>query len=293
MSRATTGKGLSIKGKAGPFTVEASNFAPGTTAADIESALQGDTLDDNGGNGMLSCRIIASSPMVVAEMVFSERDIADRVISTYNNQRADGRVLHLHLKQAGTGSTPAAQGSEIDLVPAQETAASSRPVNDSAMEDVEMDNEGVSATFDDRDRRSRDGRKAESDSRDEGYDDYDDNERRGDRDREPDRDRDRDRERDRERERDRDRERERERYDHRDERNSASFRRGDLRPESYNSRPSHYGNGVGGLGRGSFGGPGSYPRGGGGGGGRGLYGDDMMRGGRRGGFGGGYRRGYW
>ncbi|KIV77312.1 hypothetical protein PV11_09118 [Exophiala sideris] len=290
--RGTTGKGLSIKGKAGPFTVEASNFAPGTTAADIESALQGDTVDDNGGNGMLSCRVISTSPAVVAEMVFSERAIADRVISTYNNQRADGRVLHLYLKQTDAGPTPLPQTSEVDLAPASEPAASSQPVIDNAMEDVEMDNEVGTSTYDDRDRRSRDGRKTE-DNRDERYEDYD-NERRGDRERDTDRDQDRDRERDRDRdrERERDRDRERERYERRDERDSgsSSYRRGAPRPENYNSRPSHYGNGVGGVPRGSFGGPGSYPRGGGGR----MHSDDMARGGRgRGGFGGGYRRGFW
>ncbi|KAI1622710.1 hypothetical protein EDD37DRAFT_635689 [Exophiala viscosa] len=284
--RGPAGKGLSIKGKAGPFTVEASNFAPGTTAADIESALQGDTVDDNGGNGMLSCRVIATNPAVVAEMVFSERGIADRVISTYNNQRADGRVLHLYLKQTDSAPAPLVQTSEIDAAPAQEPAASSQPVDGNAMEDVEMDNEGVASTYDDRDRRSRDGR-------DERHEDYDnERERRGDRPREPDRDRDRERERDRDRDRARDRDRESDRYERRDERDSGSgsYRRGDHRPENYNSRPSHYGNGVGGVPRGSFGGPGSVPRGGGR-----LHSDDMARGGRgRGGFGGGYgRRGYW
>ena len=71
------GAGLSIRGTAGPFVVEASNFAPGTTAADIESALQSVAVDSNGANGIISCRIVTASPTVIAEMVFTERHIAD------------------------------------------------------------------------------------------------------------------------------------------------------------------------------------------------------------------------
>ena len=52
------------------FVVEASNFARGTTAADIESALASETGDENGGSGMLSCRLIKTSPVVVAELMF-------------------------------------------------------------------------------------------------------------------------------------------------------------------------------------------------------------------------------
>ncbi|KAK5211861.1 hypothetical protein LTR47_003790 [Exophiala xenobiotica] len=261
-------QGLSIKGKAGPFTVEASNFAPGTTAADIESALQSETVDDNGASWMLSCRIISTSPTVVAEMVFSERHVADRVISTYNNQRADGRILHLYLKQTGSGPTPQPISSEAITTSVSEPAASNESVNDNAMEDVELASEAPT-TQDDRDRRSR---RPETDSRDERRDDYAD--RRGDD----------HRDRDRERDHDRDRDRERERYVRRDDRPSGPYRGGN----SYNSRPSHYGNGVGGPGQGAFGGPGSYPRGGGR-----MYSDNMMRGSHRGGgFGPGYRRGY-
>ncbi|KIW51382.1 hypothetical protein PV05_10109 [Exophiala xenobiotica] len=266
--RQPKGQGLSIKGKAGPFTVEASNFAPGTTAADIESALQSETVDDNGASWMLSCRIISTSPTVVAEMVFSERHVADRVISTYNNQRADGRILHLYLKQTGSGPTPLPISSDAITTSVSEPTASNEPVNDGAMEDVELVNEAPT-TQDGQDRRSR---RPETDSRDERRDDY------------ADRRDDTRRDRDRERDYDRDRDRERERYVRRDDRPSGSYRGG----SSYNSRPSHYGNGVGGPGPGAFGGSGSYPRGGGR-----MYSDDMMRGGRRGGgFGPGYRRGY-
>ncbi|EXJ78018.1 hypothetical protein A1O3_09177 [Capronia epimyces CBS 606.96] len=293
-SRRLQGQGLSIKGKAGPFVVEASNFAPGTTAADIESALQSDTLDDNGISGMISCRIVSNGPTVVAEMAFAEKSIADKVISTYHNQRADGRILQLFLKRSGGGpSTAPRPHSDLDSNPGAVTSEMPAPiVNNNAMEDIEMESEPP-ATYNERDQRTGEPRKPESNGQDERYGvggtqvsvSLDDQSSRRDAKR-------RDRDRIDERERGQDRERDRDRYDRRDDRGSSSYRRDD-RPAAYNSRFSHYGNGVGGgpRGRGSFGRPDSFPRGGGR-----TYNDDTMRGGWRGGgpaaFGGGYRRGY-
>ncbi|KAL8631213.1 hypothetical protein Q9189_003058 [Teloschistes chrysophthalmus] len=91
------GAEISIRGSAGPYTVIGSNFAPGTTAADIESAMH------PVGGEMVECNIVAKMPTVVAEMVFSERARADNVIATFNNKRADGRLLRLYLK---TGNSP-------------------------------------------------------------------------------------------------------------------------------------------------------------------------------------------
>ncbi|KAL8640394.1 MAG: hypothetical protein Q9228_002681 [Teloschistes exilis] len=91
------GAEITIRGSAGPYTVIGSNFAPGTTAADIESAMH------PVGGEMLDCSIVAKMPTVVAEMVFSERARADNVIATFNNKRADGRLLRLYLK---TGNSP-------------------------------------------------------------------------------------------------------------------------------------------------------------------------------------------
>ncbi|MCJ1401543.1 hypothetical protein MMC11_004759 [Xylographa trunciseda] len=92
-------EGMTIRGLAGPYTVQASNFAPGTTAADIESAMAPI------GGAMQSCRIIKSTPTVIAEMVFLDKAGADSVIATFNNQkvcpkrpRADGRTLHVYMK---------------------------------------------------------------------------------------------------------------------------------------------------------------------------------------------------
>lgn len=72
---------LNIRGIAGPYTVIGSNFAPGTTAADIESAML------PVGGEMQSCRILTATPTVMAEMVFADKDKADVVIETFNNKK--------------------------------------------------------------------------------------------------------------------------------------------------------------------------------------------------------------
>ena len=72
---------ITIRGKAGPYVVIGSNFAPGTTAADIESALL------PVGGDMQSCRIVTASPTVMAEMVFAEKQNAEAVIETFNNKK--------------------------------------------------------------------------------------------------------------------------------------------------------------------------------------------------------------
>lgn len=79
--------GLSIRGLAGPFAVMSQNFAPGTTAADIESAMT------PVGGEMLSCRILKTTPLLVAEMVFATKEGGDAVISTFNNQTVSVRMF--------------------------------------------------------------------------------------------------------------------------------------------------------------------------------------------------------
>ncbi|KIV91730.1 hypothetical protein PV10_06239 [Exophiala mesophila] len=303
--------GLSIKGKAGPFAVEASNFARGTTVADIESSLQHEFLDSSGGNGLISCQLTQTTPYVVAEMVFTEKLIADRIISTYDKQKADGRILHLKLKPVASIRVSSSPTKPIELITSD--TLPSDPValttNDDAMEDVEADVAPLnnSKSFEEQERAIARG--ADVNVKDDRYDFEDDkSSRRTDeprRDRERDRDYERDRDgdghRDRERNRDRDRERERERYDSRDR---PSTYRQDARPSSYNSRASHYGNGVGNVSGPAFPGPGRGAYGGyRGGPGGGGFGPDTIRGGggfgRRGdlpgtggGYAGGYRRGY-
>lgn len=78
------GSEYNIRGSAapaGPYVVLASNFAEGTTAADIESAMM------PVGGVMQSCRILTATPTVIAEMVFAERNNAENVVSTFNNKK--------------------------------------------------------------------------------------------------------------------------------------------------------------------------------------------------------------
>ncbi|KAJ6103772.1 hypothetical protein N7486_003994 [Penicillium sp. IBT 16267x] len=88
--------GLSIKGASGPFVVIGCNFAPGTTAADIQSALEPTS------GPMLSCRVISHTPTVTAEFVFENKWNAENVVANYHNQRADGRLLSMTLKSSGS-----------------------------------------------------------------------------------------------------------------------------------------------------------------------------------------------
>ena len=76
------GDGLYIRGAARTtFTVVASNFAPGTTGADIEHVME------NLGGGMTRCTLVASNPTVIAEMDFQDKGIADKVVETFNGKK--------------------------------------------------------------------------------------------------------------------------------------------------------------------------------------------------------------
>ncbi|KAK8041842.1 hypothetical protein PG993_006365 [Apiospora rasikravindrae] len=88
-SAPTAPRGLTIRGLAGPYAVMAQNFAPGTTAADIESAMTP-----------------VDTPLVIAEIVFESREGAELAIATFNNQTADGRILHVYMKPGGGPSIP-------------------------------------------------------------------------------------------------------------------------------------------------------------------------------------------
>ncbi|KAK7949666.1 hypothetical protein PG996_000252 [Apiospora saccharicola] len=92
--------GLTIRGLAGPYAVLAQNFAVGTTAADIESAMT------PVGGLVQSCKIIKTHPLVIAEIVFESREGAEAAIATFNNQTADGRILHVYMKPGGGPSIP-------------------------------------------------------------------------------------------------------------------------------------------------------------------------------------------
>lgn len=80
------GKEISIRGIAGPYLVIGSNFAPGTTAADIQSAMV------PSGGEMQSCKVTSYHPTVTAEMVFAEKASADSVIATFNNKKVKAQA---------------------------------------------------------------------------------------------------------------------------------------------------------------------------------------------------------
>ncbi|KAK7710466.1 hypothetical protein SLS57_008432 [Botryosphaeria dothidea] len=97
--------GISIRGAAQPsgWTVVASNFAPGTTAADIEAVMT------PVGGEMLGCRLTSAHPTVIAEMQFVEKSGADNVIAMFNNRKADGRLLYVFMKEGGPSPIMPAQ----------------------------------------------------------------------------------------------------------------------------------------------------------------------------------------
>lgn len=61
--------------------VTGSNFAPGTTAADIQSALEPVS------GPMLSCRVVNHHPSVTAEFAYADKWTAENVVANFHNQR--------------------------------------------------------------------------------------------------------------------------------------------------------------------------------------------------------------
>ncbi|KAL8835702.1 MAG: hypothetical protein Q9170_003204 [Blastenia crenularia] len=117
---------INILGAAGPYTVVGSNFAPGTTAADIESAMAPI------GGEVLDCQITSQKPTVVAEMVFSEKARAENVIATFNNKRADGRLLHVYMKVGKPVNPPKPASHELprDELPQPDLPRNDLPFNE-------------------------------------------------------------------------------------------------------------------------------------------------------------------
>ena len=154
---------ISIRGAAGPYTVVAQNFAPGTTAADIESVMQ------PVGGDMMSCRLAASNPTVIAEMVFIDKQGADNVIATFNNKKADGRLLYVYMKQS-SGETSTAP---VEPAPAKREPIAREAQDLNAEAEMEVDQDLETAGYrDDRMRREEYARSG-SDNRSSGprYDD--------------------------------------------------------------------------------------------------------------------------
>ena len=92
--------GFSIKGIAGPAIVQAANFAPGTSAADIESAMM--TVVGK----VLKTTLIATSPTVIAEVVMESREAANAVVSTFNGQTVSASHSHLSFTNANDVTRP-------------------------------------------------------------------------------------------------------------------------------------------------------------------------------------------
>jgi hypothetical protein len=99
-------QGLTIRGLAGPFTIMAQNFAPGTTLADIESAMT------PVGGEIVSSRLVKTDPLIVVELVFASREGGDRVIATFNDKTADGRLIKVYAKPVTGPSSSAAATSK-------------------------------------------------------------------------------------------------------------------------------------------------------------------------------------
>jgi hypothetical protein len=72
--------------------VVGSNFSPGTSAADIQAALESRT------GPMLSCRVISHSPAVTAEITYAEKEIAENTVANFDNQwvRIESRFQSSH-----------------------------------------------------------------------------------------------------------------------------------------------------------------------------------------------------
>lgn len=73
---------ISFRGAAATSqVVVAQNFAPGTTAADIESVMV-----DVGGE-VTECKLVSEEPTVIAEMTFVNKSGAEAVINTFNGKK--------------------------------------------------------------------------------------------------------------------------------------------------------------------------------------------------------------
>ncbi|KAH2016391.1 hypothetical protein KXV97_003121 [Aspergillus fumigatus] len=93
--------GITIRGAgSGSFVVIGSNFAPGTTAADIQSAIE--PLSGQ----ILSCWITSQHPTVTAEITYADKWAAEKAIANFHNQRADGRILSMRFKHITPKPTP-------------------------------------------------------------------------------------------------------------------------------------------------------------------------------------------
>ncbi|KAK1832365.1 hypothetical protein QBC39DRAFT_405299 [Podospora conica] len=89
---AAPAQGLMIRGLAGPIVVVAENFVEGTTAADIDSALS------STGGAVERVILTKTKPFVIAEILFTSKEGADRVVEKFDGVTADCRILRVYRK---------------------------------------------------------------------------------------------------------------------------------------------------------------------------------------------------
>lgn len=99
--------GLTIRGLAGPHIVEVRGFAPGTTAGDIEEAIR------SKGISVHSCRLLQSSPKVIADILCDSKEDADR-IGEFHGQWVSSRIQSFNLNLAATRDSIADVHSQTD-----------------------------------------------------------------------------------------------------------------------------------------------------------------------------------
>ncbi|KAL4807248.1 hypothetical protein BDV18DRAFT_137198 [Aspergillus unguis] len=106
--RNSTG-GINIKGAStAPPVVVGSNFAPGTTAADIQAAIEPVS------GRIVSCWVTSQKPTVTAEITFAETSAAEKAVANFHNQRADGRLLSFELTRRDAFGRPTTAGPSFD-----------------------------------------------------------------------------------------------------------------------------------------------------------------------------------
>lgn len=96
------GDEISIKGAGrSPCVLEGRNFAPGTTAADIKSAFESVV-----GGEILGCRITSQQPIVIAEIVCPDREVAENVIAHFHNRKVDFLLYKLLTRDSADKHRP-------------------------------------------------------------------------------------------------------------------------------------------------------------------------------------------
>ncbi|KAF1828664.1 hypothetical protein BDW02DRAFT_584306 [Decorospora gaudefroyi] len=76
-----------------PYTVVAHNFPPGTSLTNIESVVTSET-----GVQVLACLLISVEPTMVVELLFENKEEAEKVVERFHGQVDDGSTMSFFLK---------------------------------------------------------------------------------------------------------------------------------------------------------------------------------------------------